>query len=65
MTLFTGTTMTDLLSRATAARATLAALLVGSSTIAFAQSAPIVQPGAPGEDSRDLSAEEAVELAGS
>ncbi|MEQ8771697.1 MAG: DUF305 domain-containing protein [Erythrobacter sp.] len=57
--------MTDLLPRATAARATLAALLVGSSTIAFAQSAPIVQPGAPGEDSRDLSAEEAVELAGS
>ncbi|KPP94049.1 DUF305 domain-containing protein [Erythrobacter sp. HL-111] len=51
--------------RGRTARAAFAAMLVGTSTIAFAQSAPIVQPGAPGEDSRDLSAEEAVKLAGS
>ncbi|QIQ87753.1 DUF305 domain-containing protein [Erythrobacter sp.] len=57
--------MTNIRFRARAARTTLAALLVGSSTIAFAQSAPIVQPGAPGQESRDLSAEEAVKLAGS
>jgi uncharacterized protein (DUF305 family) len=30
---------------------------------AFAQNAPIVQPGAPGEDVREISAEEAVEIA--
>ena len=30
---------------------------------AFAQSAPIVQPGAPGEDVREISAEEAVQIA--
>jgi uncharacterized protein (DUF305 family) len=51
--------------RSHAGRAALAAMLVGTSSIAFAQAAPIVQPGAPGQDSRDLSAEEAVKLAGS
>ena len=30
---------------------------------AAAQSAPIVQPGAPGEDVREISAEEAVQIA--
>ncbi|MEO1487930.1 MAG: DUF305 domain-containing protein [Pseudomonadota bacterium] len=39
------------------------ALLLGTSGIAFAQSAPILQPGAPGQDSRVLSATEATELA--
>jgi uncharacterized protein (DUF305 family) len=51
--------------RSHAGRAALAAMLVGPSSVAFAQAAPIVQPGAPGQDSRDLSAEEAVKLAGS
>lgn len=46
-----------------------AKLLVGSALIGliagagFAQDAPIVQPGAPGEANRQLSAEEAVEIA--
>nr|WP_291891434.1 DUF305 domain-containing protein [Maricaulis sp.] len=46
-----------------------ARLLVGSALIGlvagagFAQDAPIVQPGAPGEANRQLSAEEAVEIA--
>jgi len=57
--------MTDMKLSGRAARAVLAAMLAGTSGIAFAQSAPIVQPGAPGQDSRDLSAEEAVKLAGS
>ncbi len=45
------------------ASACAAALLLGSSGIALAQSAPILQPGAPGQDSRTLSADEATELA--
>jgi uncharacterized protein (DUF305 family) len=49
---------------ALATRASLSALMLGASSIAFAQSAPIVQPGAPGQESRDLSAEEAANLAG-
>ena len=46
-------------------RAILSAMLLGTSSIAFAQSAPIVQPGAPGQASRTLSAEEATKLAAS
>ncbi|TNE58135.1 MAG: DUF305 domain-containing protein, partial [Sphingomonadales bacterium] len=45
-------------------RATVAALLVGSSSLAIAKDAPIVQPGAPGKPARTLSAEEASKLAG-
>jgi uncharacterized protein (DUF305 family) len=44
-------------------RPVLAALLLGGSAIATAQSAPIVQPGAPGQDSRLLNADEAIRLA--
>ncbi len=33
------------------------------SSLASAQQAPIVQPGAPGEPTRELSAEEAIEIA--
>ncbi|MDC8755388.1 DUF305 domain-containing protein [Erythrobacter sp. sf7] len=46
-----------------ASGALLSALLLGTSGIAFAQSVPIVQPGAPGQDSRTLTAEEATKLA--
>ncbi|MEO0643564.1 MAG: DUF305 domain-containing protein [Pseudomonadota bacterium] len=46
-----------------AARAALSVLLLGSSSVALAQAAPIVQPGAPGEASRTLTAEEASTLA--
>lgn len=38
-------------------------LMVGCSTIAFAQEAPIVLPGAPGQESQTLSASEATKLA--
>ncbi|MGB3807991.1 MAG: DUF305 domain-containing protein [Erythrobacter sp.] len=44
-------------------RAALAATLIGTSSLAFAQDAPIVQPGAPGQDSRTLTADEATQLA--
>jgi len=37
--------------------------LLGLSAISLAQEAPIVQPGAPGEATRELSADEAVEIA--
>ena len=40
-----------------------AAMLMGASSIAMAQSAPILQPGAPGQASKTLSADEATELA--
>jgi len=43
-------------------RAFLGALLLGTTSLATAQ-APIVQPGAPGEPSRELSADAAVEIA--
>ncbi|MEO0590772.1 MAG: DUF305 domain-containing protein [Pseudomonadota bacterium] len=46
-----------------AARAAISALLLGSSSMALAQAAPIVQPGAPGQASRTLTAEEASTLA--
>jgi uncharacterized protein (DUF305 family) len=45
------------------ARVALAALLLTASGIAHAQSAKIVQPGAPGQASKTLTAEEAVKLA--
>ena len=36
---------------------------LSANSVAAAQNAPIVQPGAPGEDVREISAEEAVEIA--
>jgi len=44
-------------------RAIFSALLLGGSTFALAQTAPIVQPGAPGQAGRTLTAQEATELA--
>ena len=44
-------------------RTVLTALLLGGSTLAIAQTAPIVQPGAPGQASKMLTAEQATELA--
>lgn len=41
----------------------ISALLLSTSGLAFAQNAAIVQPGAPGEASRTLTAEEATKLA--
>ncbi len=56
--------MTSKTTAARGSRAFLSAMLLGSSTLAFAQSAPqIVQPGAPGQDSKVLTAEEATQLA--
>lgn len=55
--------MTTRVFAARGSRAILTAMLLGSSSLTFAQSAPIVQPGAPGQDSRTLSAEEATRLA--
>ena len=49
--------------RTTAARVTLTALLLGSSSAALAQAAPILQPGAPGQSSKTLTAQEASTLA--
>jgi len=46
-----------------AARAAFAALLLSSSGIAYAQSAQIVQPGAPGQASKTLTADQATKLA--
>jgi uncharacterized protein (DUF305 family) len=46
-----------------AARAGLAALLLSASGLAFAQAVPIVKPGAPGQASTTLLAEEATKLA--
>jgi uncharacterized protein (DUF305 family) len=54
--------MTDFASRR-ASRAVLSALLLSASGVALAQSVPIIQPGAPGQDSRTLTAEEATRLA--
>ncbi len=50
---------------ARSSRAILTAMLLGSTSIAFAQSAPIVQPGAPGQATKALSADEATKLAAS
>ncbi len=54
--------MTNLF-RLRASGAALTALLIGTSTLAFAQDVPIVQPGAPGQASRTLTADEATRLA--
>ena len=54
--------MSDTL-RIALARATASALLLGTSSVALAQAAPIVQPGAPGQASKTLTAEEASTLA--
>ncbi|WP_066532120.1 DUF305 domain-containing protein [Erythrobacter sp. CCH5-A1] len=54
--------MTDT-ATACAARAGLAALLLSASGLAYAQAVPIVKPGAPGQASKTLSAEEATKLA--
>ena len=43
--------------------ASLSLILLGLATFSTAQEVPIVQPGAPGESSRDLTAEEAIEIA--
>jgi uncharacterized protein (DUF305 family) len=46
-----------------ASGALLSALLLSASGLAYAQSVPIVQPGAPGQASKKLTAEEATKLA--
>ena len=46
-----------------ASRAAFSALLLTASGVALAQTAPIVQPGAPGQASRMLTADEATKLA--
>jgi uncharacterized protein (DUF305 family) len=46
-------------------RAAFSVLLLSASGLAMAQTAPIVQPGAPGQASRTLSADEATKLAAS
>ena len=38
-------------------------LLLGQTTVAMSQDVPIIQPGAPGEAARELSAEEAIKIA--
>ncbi|ABC64964.1 DUF305 domain-containing protein [Erythrobacter litoralis] len=45
------------------ARGLAASLLLGTSTIAAAQTAPIIQPGAPGMENKTLAAEDATKLA--
>ena len=54
--------MTDI-ATASALRAGIAALLLSGSGIALAQTVPIVKPGAPGQASGTLSAEQATRLA--
>ena len=44
-------------------RACLGVTLLGLATVGIAQDVPIVQPGAPGDPARELSAEEAIEIA--
>ena len=44
-------------------RALPGVVLLGYATFGMAQEVPIVQPGAPGEAARDLSAEEAIDIA--
>ena len=43
--------------------ACLGVILLGLSTVSMAQDVPIIQPGAPGDSARELSAEEAIEIA--
>ena len=52
---------TSKISAARSSRAILTAMLLGTSSMAFAQQ--IVQPGAPGQDSKTLTAEQATQLA--
>ncbi|PLK25395.1 DUF305 domain-containing protein [Porphyrobacter sp. TH134] len=54
--------MTDAFA-ARASRGVLAALLLSASGVAYAQSVQIVQPGAPGQASKTLTAEDATKLA--
>ena len=44
-------------------RSLITAMLLGGSSLAMAQTAPIVQPGAPGQASKTLTADQATELA--
>ncbi len=44
-------------------RTLISTLLLGSSAAALAQAVPIIQPGAPGQQSRVLTAEQAIKLA--
>ncbi len=44
--------------------ASLCVILLGQTTVAMSQDVPIIQPGAPGESARELSAEEAIKIAG-
>ena len=44
-------------------RASLSVILLGQATVGMAQEVPIIQPGAPGDAARELSAEEAIEIA--
>ena len=44
-------------------RACLGVILFGLASVGIAQDVPIVQPGAPGDPGRELSAEEAIEIA--
>jgi hypothetical protein len=41
----------------------LAVILLSLATIGTTQEAPIIQPGAPGDSPRELSADEAIEIA--
>lgn len=50
-------------TRAFSSRSLLLAMMLGSSSVAMAQSAPIVQPGAPGQGTKTLSVDEATQLA--
>jgi len=43
--------------------ATSVVFLLGYAAITMAQEVPIIQPGAPGDSARELSAEEAIEIA--
>ena len=44
-------------------RASISATLLAIASASMAQDAPIIQPGAPGDAARELSAEEAIEIA--
>lgn len=55
--------MTALKPLLSTTRTFASALLLGGSAIALAQTVPIIQPGAPGQDSRVLTADQAIKLA--
>ena len=46
-------------------RASLSVILLCQAAVGMAQDVPIIQPGAPGDAGRELSAEEAIEIADS